>query len=114
MCVGRFSPRYREFLRLVTGGNDDPDVQTRKVSARARKVIAAIRRTLVRSADGVGSLRESFRYFDKNGDGQISRKEFAGGLLGFGLSIQAKDIHALLDYMARRRFRTEHFSRIGS
>ena len=42
--------RYREFLRMVTGADDDPDTRTKKVSARARKVVAAIRRTTTASS----------------------------------------------------------------
>ena len=81
--------RYREFLVNLVGN----ETEHRKTKALLNRV----RRKVMKAALSVGSLRQPFLYFDANGNGVISRKEFASGLLGLGLDLSRSDCHRLLD-----------------
>ena len=82
--------RYREFLRIV-----QPGTQTKKTRALANRVRAMISA----AGTGIDGLRAPFAYFDDDGDGIISRKEFVSGLRGFGLKLKKRDIHKLLEVL---------------
>ena len=73
------------------------DPESASLTARIDALADTLRSMIAQRALAVGSLRDPFAHFDGDGDGKITRAEFASGLGALGFALPARDVHLLLD-----------------
>ena len=102
---------YSEFIAFVKS-RPVAKPASGKSESNATKVEGKLRKVLLKAEEEGINLRESFKHFDKNGDGLISRSEMQEALkeLGHDYVLKSQDLTALLQRVCGADYNEEEVS----